>query len=111
VTTTNYKVNDRLPIYTATLVQGVDRTPIDLTGATVVFRLLHTQLIAGVAHTVKPTNGTAVVVSGPAGTVSMTWAAGDLDTADTFDVEWIVTIDGKQMTVPSAGHDTIVVDI
>lgn len=104
MTVTNYKRNDRLPIYTATLVQQLDcvTTPIDLTGTTVSFIMRHPSSSAPKVKTA------ATIVDGEAGEVSYAWADGDLDTLGTFRCEWEITYpDGRTLTVPSSGYDQI----
>lgn len=103
MSTTNYKQNDRLPVYTATLLagSGSSATAIDLTGTTVRF------LMRDGAGAVR-VNAAATVVSAEAGTVSYAWAAGDLDTVGVYSVEWQITYSGSRtLTVPAAGYDKI----
>lgn len=104
MTVTNYKRNDRLPIYTATLVQQLDgvTTPIDLTGTTVTFIMRAEDDLA------PKVEAEATVVDAEAGAVSYAWAVGDLATAGTYLCEWQVTYpDGRTLTVPSSGYDQI----
>lgn len=101
--TTHYKQNDRLPVYTATLLagSGSSATAIDLTGCTVKF------LMRDKAKTVK-VNAAATVVSAEAGTVSYAWGADDLDTVGVYSIEWQITYPGSlTLTVPAAGYDKI----
>lgn len=96
--TLKMKQGDRLPSFTATLYQAVNDipTPIDLTGATVVFHLM----LDG-ANTLK-VNAAAVVVDAPSGTVRYDWAASDTNTAGSglWEIEVTYTASGKQLTVP-----------
>lgn len=102
-TNTNYKRNDQLPDYTATLLQG-DNTPINLTGATVKF------LMTSIVGNTPKVNATATVVNAAQGQVAYVWGATDLDTEGEYEVEWEVTFgNGKKLTVPAADYDTITV--
>ena len=96
------KQNDLLPVITDTLLYD-DGDPIDLTAATVNF---HMRVPGG---SVK-VDAAATVVSGTAGTVSYTWAAGDTDTVGEFDAEWEATIGGKTLTRPGSGYRRIRID-
>lgn len=106
---THYGINDRLPDYTAILKQGVGTSSeavIDLTGYTVTFTLRNLSTGA-----VKVNAAAATVDSAAAGTVRYAWAAGDLDTAGTYEAFWQITAAGKVRTIPSdLSRDQIIVD-
>lgn len=105
MTITNFKQNDRLPDYTATLMQGLgtlDESPIDLTAASGV-KFLMRRTTTG---TVK-VNAAATIVVAAAGTVSYAWAAADLDTVGDYYVEWEITYGTRTLTVPASGYDTV----
>lgn len=106
MTITRYKQNDRLPEYTATLVQGTGTTqiPIDLTALTVSFIMR----LPGAAT--PKVDAAATVVSAAAGTVKYAWATGNLDTVGAYEVEWEILYSGSRtLTVPAGGHDVIIV--
>lgn len=79
-----------------------DRTPINLSGSSVQFKM-------------QPTGGGALAVDAPAdildaaaGLVGYFWQTGDTATAGTYRAEWVVTApDGDQYTVPANGYHII----
>ncbi len=102
-TTTVMRKGDTLPAYTATLVEGPARTPLDLTGCTVRFHMRNTDAAA-----VLKINAAATIVSAAAGTVRYDWDTGDLSDVGTYHVEWQVTYpSGRILTAPTRGFDTI----
>lgn len=99
---TKYKRNDRLPEYTATLLQG-DDTPIDLTAVETVKFHMFTQRGLNVKI-----NAEAAIVSAADGTVKYQWAIGDLEDLGKYYVEWELEYTGSRtMTVPADGWDEI----
>ena len=99
--------NDRARPLSATL-RGPDGTPVDLTGNTVVFRMVEFD---------TPTNVTvnsvaATILSAADGTVEYSWAAGDVDAVGRFKGWFIrtITASGKVEHFPGDG-DYIKVDI
>lgn len=105
---TTYKVGDRLPTYTATILEGAgtaSEAPLDLTTATGVELILRE-----VGASTNKVEAAADYVADATGSVSYEWAADDLDTAGRYNVEWRVTFPGTlPLTVPSRGHDIIIV--
>jgi hypothetical protein len=91
-TTFQIVAGDLLPVIQATLIgpNGV----LDLTGATIVFRM-------------KPPSGSAVnlsatIMGSPVnGVVQYAWQGSDTAVAGLYSAEWVVTIGGKPMTIPS----------
>lgn len=83
-----------------------DGTVIDLTGATVEFRMRP----AGASTNAATASGAATVDADPTtGVVTFDgWEAGDLDTAGGYYAEFHITdSSGNQVVVPSAGYLTI----
>jgi len=101
--TFNMKKGDRLPILRAQLLDSED-VPIDLTGASVQFRM---RPRSGGALKV---NAAATVVDAPAGIVEYAWAALNVDTEGLFVGEFAVTLVGLIQTVPSSGVVLIVIE-
>jgi hypothetical protein len=106
---THYGINDRLPEYTAILKQGVgtaDEAVIPLTGYTVTFTMRN------IATGAVKINAAAATIDTPAeGTVRYAWAAGDLDTAATYEVFWQITAGGKVRTISAElVRDQVIVD-
>lgn len=92
------KQGDNLPSVTTTLLDP-DDAPVDLTGATVEFRM------------VKPgttVTGTASVNSPPtAGQVTYDWDTGDTDEWGGYALEWIVTQGADVQTFPSDAYNWV----
>lgn len=96
------KVGDRLPKLSATLL-GSTGTAVDLSGATVRFRMASTK-------TATPkVDAAATVVSAAAGTVEYEWGATDTDTVGVYLAEWEITIGGKTQTVPTRDFLRVVI--
>jgi hypothetical protein len=111
---TNYKLGDRMPIYTTTLMEGVgtpQERPIDGTTATsLTFKMTYATMLDGVEHVVKTTTGIASWVSRAAGTVRFDPGENDFDTLGVFKVEWVIVWPGNlPQTVPAFEHDTITI--
>lgn len=90
------KKGDRLPIIECVLKDG-NGAPINLTGATVKFRMATT-------GAVEVFETSATVVSATEGSVSYSWGATDTTTAGEFLGEWIVTSSGLTQTVPNGSE-------
>ena len=91
------KKGDRSPLLTASL-QLEDGTAIDLTSASVKFRM-------ATQHGQNLVNTTATIVSGTAGTVRYDWAAGDTDVVGKFRGEFEATLSsGRIVTVPNDSY-------
>ena len=89
--------NDTLPNLAATLLDA-NGDAVNLTGATVVFRMVPRH-----GGTAVIDNRSVTVVSAAAGTVSMTWQAADTDTEGTYLGNFIVTFGGGSIeTFPNA---------
>lgn len=89
-------VGDRNPSITETIT--VDGAPVDLTGASVAFKMR----AIDVATPLK-VSGSANIVGAPTnGNVRYDWLAGDLDTEGLYIVWWEVTISGKVQAVGEA---------
>lgn len=98
------KQDDTKPTITATLTNGAG-TAIDLTGATVKFRMRET------GSTALKVDAAATIVSAAAGTVSYQWVSGDTDTAGRYLAEWEITFaGGARQTVPSNRFNVISVE-
>jgi len=103
INTFSIKKGDTLPKLRMRLTD-TDGVALDLTGATVLFRM-------------KPKNGGAVkvtragaVVSPPTGgIVEFTWQTGDTDTVERYSAEWVLTYAGGVRTVPSSSFVAVVV--
>lgn len=102
--TVTMKKNDRLPALRAELT-GADGTALDLTAATVVFRMTP---YSGGAR--KIDDQSATIVDAANGVVSYAWGASDTDTPGLFKGEFVVTIGGLPETVPSSGFVFIEVE-
>lgn len=95
------KQGDLAPSLTATLYQGSN--PIDLTGASVAFKL-------------KTPSGTVrsaacAIVSATTGLVRYDWTAGDTDAAGQYLAEFVVTFStGDEMTLPTVGTLTVSIE-
>ena len=94
------KKGDRLPSLAATL-KDSDGLAINLTGATVQFRMKKRG-----ASAAKFTSS-AAVVSPSAGTVRYDWGSTDTNEAGVFDGEFVCTFAGSLQTVPSNGYVTV----
>ena len=98
------KKGDRLPALEVQLI-GSDRLPIDVTTATVTFKM-------------RAKNGTTLKVNasctkpngGADGIVRYSWGANDTDTAGTFDGEFACSFSGSVQTVLANSYVTIIID-
>lgn len=109
MSTFNLKVGDRLPTLRRTLRDG-DGDPIDLTGATVTFRM-RPQPTGPTVPALKIAAGATTTIGAPTdGVVDFAWGASDSDTPGVFDGEFAVSIGGLPMTVPSSGYVTVVIE-
>ncbi len=98
------KRGDRLPKLQATL-KNPDGSVVDLTGATVKFRMFP----AGGA-TAKVDGDGAIEGAATQGNVSYSWQGGDTDTAGEFNGEWEVTFNsGLAETFPNYDYMKILV--
>lgn len=68
---------------------------VDLTGMTVAFRMTIEE-----SNTPKVNDASATIDNAEAGEVSYSWTAGDVNTAGTYDYQWIVTSGGKTEHFP-----------
>jgi hypothetical protein len=90
------KQGDRLPFFEVVL-KNADGTTVNLTGATVVFRMAK----PGSAPKV---NAAADIIGAPTnGTVKYHWTAADTDTPGEFWAEWIVTYSSGQIEAFPSG--------
>lgn len=97
------KQGDTLPRLGATL-KKVSGAPINLTGATVTFKMRSS---AGGSTKVS---AVATVLSAAGGTVEYAWQEADTDTEGQFDAEWIVDWGaGLRQRVPNSGFFTVAV--
>lgn len=92
------KQSDTLPVLSATLKDAAGAA-IDLTGATVTFRMRR----RGRTGPLK-IDAAATVVSALAGTVQYAWASGDTDTPGSYDAEFRLTLPAGQETVPNGNN-------
>jgi hypothetical protein len=93
------KRNDHNRDVTDTLTK--DGVAIDVTGATVLFKMRNRE-------TGVPMSKAGSVVSGPAGTVKVTLTTTETATCGVFDVEWEVTFAaGGVLSVPDNGFHTL----
>lgn len=97
------KKGDRLPLLRAELT-GADGAAINLTAASVVFRL------RARGGAIKIAAGAVSIVSAELGVVQYAWSAGDTDTEGVFDGEFIVTIGGLAETVPGSGAVLVLIE-
>lgn len=89
------KKGDTLPRISATL-KNSDGTPVNLTGATVKFRM---RAPGGPLKV----DGAAVVVDAAAGKVRYDWTGADTNTEGLFHAEWPVTFGSDVETIPNNG--------
>lgn len=90
------KKGSTLPALEMQLVE-TDGTAVDLTNATgVVFRM-------GITPGSPKVSAAAVVVTASEGRVKYEWVSGDVDTAGTYNGEWVVTFADGVQVVPSSG--------
>jgi hypothetical protein len=94
------KAGDLLPALTAALKDG-NGSPIDLTGATVTFRMRKR------GATALTVDAAASVVSAAAGTVRYDWLSGDTDTHGLYDAEFRCELTGGRETVPNDRYITV----
>ena len=94
----NLKQGDRLPALYAVLTDA-NGTPVDLTGGTVIVKF---KLIGGGTGTEK--GGTCTIVDAANGQVSYAWGATDTATPGDYNLEFVATLGGKQMTFPNEGY-------
>lgn len=90
------KQGDTRPPFEVTLLNA-DRDPVNLTTATVQFRL------STRAGTVPIIDGAATVVDAVNGVVAYQWGAGDTDTPGTYLAEFVVTT-ASQETFPNSRY-------
>lgn len=88
------KKNDLFPHLAATL-ENADGTAIDITGASVLFRMRKR------GETTNKISAAASVVTADAGEVEYAWTDGDTDTAGSYEAEWVITFPGGQQIVPN----------
>lgn len=94
------KAGDLLPALTAALKDG-NGAPIDLTGATVTFRMRKR------GATALTVDAAASVVSAAAGTVRYDWLSGDTDAHGLYDAEFRCELAGGRETVPNDRYITV----
>lgn len=81
-----------------------DGCPVNLTGATVKFRM-------GVNPGSPKVDANATIVDATTGIVSYSWAAGDVDTVGTYNGEWVATYAGSNVQiVPSSGFVRVIIE-
>lgn len=98
------KKGDRLPLLEVQLLDS-EQQPIDLTTATVTFRM------KARGGTSLKASGTCTQPNGGAdGVVRFAWGASDTDTAGTYNAEFSCNFSNSLQTVPSSGYVTIVVE-
>jgi 5-hydroxyisourate hydrolase-like protein (transthyretin family) len=93
------KQGDTSPSFEVTLLDA-DRVAVDLTGATVQFRM---STRAGVAPVIDEL---ADIISAADGRVAYNWVAGDTDDAGTYLAEFVIT-DPYQETFPNTRYLTV----
>ncbi len=101
MTTTYMKQGDRLPALRMQLTDS-SGAPLDLTGASVTFRMRST------GGSLK-VNAAATIVDAATGVVQYAWAAADTDTVGGYQAEWACTFAGSTQTVPTRDYVTVVV--
>lgn len=97
------KKGDRLPRLKMALTDS-SGTALDLTGASVTFRMRARQGGALKVNAAGSISGTPT-----AGLVEYAWAPGDTDTEGLYDAEWVLSYSGVPQTVPTSGFVTVVV--
>lgn len=97
------KKGDLLPIYRAIL-RDPGGAVAPLAGASsVLFSMRNVE-----TGQVKISRKAATIVSTSTGEVSYSWAAGDTDTAGTYEIEWVaIYLGSKPMTYPGDGFNQI----
>lgn len=97
------KKGDLLPAIQATL-KATDGTALNLTGATVAFKMK-------LREAANPkVNAAGTVVDAATGVVKYVWQGTDTDTVGVYDAEWILTFSGNKQTVPSNGYFRVSVE-
>lgn len=101
-----FKKGDTYPALTATLTDSVGAA-VDLTGATVTFRMVDS------AGTVVVAAGAVSITNAAAGEVSYSWQAGDVDTVGEFRGEFnAVLFGGAKAHFPNDGYlDIRIIDV
>ena len=100
MSTVYMKQGDRLPALRMQLVDA-SGAPIDLTGASVAFRMRST------SGSLVTLTGTASVVDAASGTVQFAWGVGDTATVGGYIAEWACTFAGSTLTAPTNGYVTV----
>lgn len=96
------KAGDRLPKLRMTLTDG-SGAALDLTGATVAFRMRAQRGGALISLT-----GSAAVITAASGIVEYSWGTGDTATPGEYFGEWVLTYAGPvTRTVPAPGYVTV----
>lgn len=96
------KQNDTSPTISVVL-NGANGSPIDLSGATVVFKM-------GKSSGTLKVNETITVASPSSGRVTYDWSEGDTDTSGTYFAEFEVTYyNGKKETFPNTRPFTVAI--
>src|ERR1700729_258239 len=99
------RAGDTVPVVTDTILDQ-NGLALNLTGATVTFRLRSLQSAAPVTLT-----GTASVTNATLGTVQYAWAAADTATSGLYMAEWQVALPGGgTYTFPNDGYRTIAIE-
>ena len=88
------KEGDLAPSLTAAL-RDHDDQPVNLTGATVTFRMRRRNATANVV------DAAATVVTAASGTVRYDWVAGDTDVAGLYDGEFVAELPSGRETFPN----------
>ncbi len=92
------KQNDTAPALEAVLKDASTGLPIDLSGASVVFRMSRR------GSSALKVNAAAELVDAEAGSVRYDWITGDTNRTGTYEGEFVVTFaDATRLTVPSTG--------
>ena len=97
------KQNDRIPVLEQTL--SDDAGPLDLTGASVAFRMRR----QGSPSALNLAGG-ASIFDAAGGVVRFAWGVGDTSTPGLYDAEWVITYAGGSRTVPTSGFVLVVVE-
>jgi hypothetical protein len=101
MSTVYMKQGDRLPALRMQLLDA-SGAPLDLTGATVAFRMR----TSGGSLKV---NAAATIVDAVTGVVQYAWGMTDTDTVGSYRAEWACTFSGSTQTVPTRDYVTVVV--